>query len=89
MTYLVDMTFGYIVARLIELYSLIMIFWVISSWFPRMRQNAFVRSVGAICEPPLKLVRRVLPTAGGFDFSPIVVIVLLQILARALAQAPF
>lgn len=79
---------GYLVARLVELYSLAMLVWVISSWFPRMQRNAFVQALGKACEPPLRLVRQVLPTLGGFDLSPIVVILVLQALARLLTRLP-
>jgi YggT family protein len=83
------MMVGYLIARLIELYTLIMIFWVVSSWFPRMRRNKIVSFIGTACEPPLRLVGKVIPNMGGFDISPLVVIVLLQVLARALMRAPF
>jgi YggT family protein len=83
------MMVGYLIAWLIKLYTLIMIFWVVTSWFPRMRRNQIVRFIGTACEPPLRLANKVIPNMGGFDFSPIVVIVLLQVLARALMRAPF
>lgn len=37
-----------------------------------------------ITEPVLGPVRRVLPSFGGFDLSPIVVILVLNVLLRAL-----
>lgn len=73
-------------ARVVDLYSLLMLVWVIASWVPQMQRNALVRQVGRLCEPPLRLVRQVLPATGGIDFSPMVVILLLQLLSRALLR---
>ena len=46
--------------------------------------NAFVvqiyQSINALLEPILAPIRRVLPSTGAIDFSPLVVIILLQIL---------
>ncbi len=33
-----------------------------------------------VCEPFLRIFRRMLPSFGGFDFSPIIAIVVLQII---------
>ena len=72
--------------RLIDLYSLIILFWVITSWFPRMRRHEFVHLVGRVCEPILGIARRIIPNTGGLDFSPILVIVLLQVVANGLRR---
>ena len=56
--------------------------------------NAFVaglwRGLDALFEPLYRPIRRVLPISGGMDFSPLVLIVLLNVLdrlVRILAQA--
>ena len=38
------------------------------------------RSINALMEPVLAPIRRVLPTTGALDFSPLVLIVVLQIM---------
>lgn len=69
---------------------------VIISWVNADQYNPIVRFLYEITEPPLRTIRRYLPVLGGFDFSPIVLIVgiiflqsflvpTLQQLARALA----
>jgi YggT family protein len=40
-----------------------------------------------VTEPYLRLFRRILPSFGGLDFSPIVAILVLQLAARLLSSA--
>jgi len=40
------------------------------------------RGIDNIVEPMLNPIRRVVPPMGGFDFSPIVLIVLIQIISN-------
>lgn len=42
--------------------------------------------IGAILDPLLNPIRRVLPPTGGLDFSPLVLLVLLQILLIVLSN---
>lgn len=42
------------------------------------------RTIGLIIEPLLKPIRKVIPPAGGFDFSPMILLILLQVLGRLL-----
>jgi uncharacterized protein YggT (Ycf19 family) len=39
-----------------------------------------------ICEPFLRIFRRVIPAFGGLDFSPILAIITLQIINRILVE---
>lgn len=70
-----------------------LIFWlilahVIMSWLVAFNvvnlQNQFVRSlyhgINGMVEPLLAPIRRVLPMAGGIDFSPIVLLIVVQVL---------
>lgn len=75
-----------VLARLIDLYSLVLFASVILSWLPLGVDNPFVRVIRAVTEPVLAPVRRILPSAGGLDFSPIVVLVLLQLLRGVLLR---
>jgi YggT family protein len=78
-----------VLALLVRLYGLVMLVWVVASWLPRLRHQPAVRWVGQLCEPVLRPIRRVLPTAGGLDFSPLLVLLALEILARWLQRSPF
>ena len=44
------------------------------------------RGIDNIVEPMLNPIRRVVPPMGGFDFSPIVLIVLIQIISNLIIR---
>ena len=69
---------------LLDLYSLVLLASVLLSWVDLSPDNPFVRVVHKLTEPVLAPVRRVLPAAGGFDFSPLVVLVAIRLLQRLL-----
>jgi YggT family protein len=46
------------------------------------------RSINALLEPVLAPIRRVMPDTGAIDFSPLVLILLLQILMIILSSIP-
>ncbi|MBK6319018.1 MAG: YggT family protein [Dehalococcoidia bacterium] len=61
------------------------------SWFPNLDRNGpFVRFLDLVTEPLIQPVRRVVPNAGMFDLSPMIVIIVLlvmiQVVERAAAQ---
>jgi YggT family protein len=56
------------------------------SWFPSMQGSEFARFVHRVTEPLIEPVRRFLPAMGGFDFSPIVVIIVLQMMVVVVNQ---
>ena len=47
------------------------------------------RSINALLEPVLGPIRRIMPDTGAIDFSPLVLIVLLQILLIVLSSVPY
>ncbi len=57
------------------------------SWFPQAGGNSFGALVYRVTEPLLGPVRSLLPAMGGIDFSPIVVLVGIQILESLLVRA--
>ena len=68
-------------ARLIDLYCLVIAAAVVVSWTDLPRDHPAVRFLDAVTEPVLKPVRSILPPVGGVDLTPIAVIVVLQLLA--------
>ncbi len=56
---------------------------VILSWFVT-RPNTLTIILDKITEPILAPLRRIIPRAGMFDFTPLVAIVLLQLIANLL-----
>ena len=76
-----------LISYLFNALTLILIARALLSWFdPGMRS-----SVGKILvdftEPILGPIRRMIPSAGGLDFSPIIAIILLQFVERIVLQA--
>ena len=51
--------------------------------------DAIWTAINAILEPILAPIRRIMPNTGAIDFSPMVLIILLQILMIVLKNAAF
>jgi len=81
------------VSWLLQLYIIVIFVRVILSWFPISPDSALAavyRFVYAVTEPALGPIRRVMPGVGvggmGLDFSPIIVLLLLQIIVIPIVQ---
>ena len=78
-----------ILRQLVELYTFVIFGRIILSWFPMQPGTALATIFTYLykaTEPVLGPVRRMIPPMGGFDLSPIVVIVGLQILAGSVLR---
>ena len=73
-----------LIAKLIDYYSVVVIVAVILSWLQLPPSNQVVRITRMLTEPALVPIRRLVPSARGIDFSPLILLVLLQILKGAL-----
>ena len=76
--------FMLLIAKLIDYYSVVVIVAVFLSWLQLPPSNQVVRITRMLTEPALAPIRRLVPSAGGIDFSPLILLVLLQILKGAL-----
>ncbi len=66
-------------------YEIIFIIRIIMSWIRPSQHHPFVRFIYTMTDPVLDPIRRILPTSGmGFDFSPIVVFIILELLRNML-----
>ena len=75
-------------AGVIELYMLVIFIWIMSSWFPQIRHNSFLRFIGSLSEPYLRIFRSVLPPIGGvLDISPILAFFVLGLLRNVVFMA--
>lgn len=69
-----------------------LVFWIIIltiflSWIPNVDwQNPILRSMRAFTDAILSPLRGVIPPVSGLDLSPIVVLILLQLIQAALVQ---
>jgi len=70
--------------RLIDLYSFVVIASVVVSWMRLPPDHPVARFTGALVDPVLEPIRRVLPDLGGLDFSPWILLILLQLLKQFL-----
>jgi len=64
-----------IVVRLLSLAILVR---VLLSWIPIDRNGRFAEIILQITEPVVGPIRKVLPTLGGLDFSPMIAMILLE-----------
>lgn len=80
-----DLIFN-ILINIVGIYRYILIIHIILSWFPQVRQTSFGRFISSIAEPFLEPFRRIIPSIGMFDFSPIVAILALHFAQIGLAN---
>ena len=60
---------------------------VLLSWFPIDPHNPLVTVLYEITEPILEPLRRVIPRMGMFDLSPLVALLLIQLLGNVAVNA--
>ena len=63
------------------IYTLVMLVYAITSWIPDIR-GRWSEYLAMVVEPVVAPVRRLIPPAGGFDWSFLVVLLALQVLIR-------
>ena len=66
--------------QLIDLYSLIVLVAIVMSWIQLPPSNPIAQFVYALTEPALAPIRRLVPAVSGLDFSPMVLLIGLQLL---------
>lgn len=69
---------------LIDVYSIVVLVSVVLSWVSISPDHPIAQVTGALVDPVLDPIRRMLPPVGGLDFSPMVLLILLQVLKAAL-----
>jgi len=77
-----------ILGTLINLCTIVLLLRVVMSWFPPSSSQSPMASAQMwlykVTEPVLAPIRRTLPPMGGLDLSPMLLLIALQILGRAL-----
>jgi uncharacterized protein YggT (Ycf19 family) len=80
-------TLIYVYTLLIILYIVIQLLFSVGLRPPYSRTvDAILQFLRDICEPFLRIFRRIIPSFGGLDFSPILAIISLQIINRILVE---
>jgi YggT family protein len=81
-------------STVIYVYTLVIIVYIVTNLLfaagirpPYSRAgSAILGFLRDVCEPFLRIFRRILPSFGGFDFSPIVAIIVLGIVNRVVVE---
>lgn len=76
---------GYVIYGLLGLYSLMIFLRIIFSWGLVSYSNPLMKFLVNATEPLLAPLRRIIPTLGMFDISPIVAFVVVWLLQAAVA----
>lgn len=78
---------GGVLALLFNLLSLAILIRALLSWVAPDPRNPIVQALDAITEPILQPLRQVVPRVGMIDITPMVAIILLQVIAQLLASS--
>ncbi|HPY97057.1 MAG TPA: YggT family protein [Candidatus Cloacimonadota bacterium] len=73
-----------LISVLCSLYVWVIVIRAIISWFSPDPYNPLYRALISITEPILEPFRRVLPSFGGLDFSPIIVILIIEYIIKGI-----
>jgi len=57
---------------------------VLLSWIPMDRNSRVIQILYEITEPIMGPIRRVMPNLGGLDISPMIALILVQVIERVL-----
>ena len=79
-------TFIIFISRLCDVLTLAIIFRVIVSWFSPRSTTRLTIILIQITEPFLRPLRRIIPRAGMLDFTPLVALIVLQLISRLLSS---
>jgi YggT family protein len=88
------MSLLWLILQIINLYVWLIIIQVVMSWLIAFNvintNNRFVYMVGdflyRVTEPAMRPIRRILPSLGGIDLSPLVLLLLLFFVQRLLVE---
>ena len=78
------LSIGGLLSLLLQIYFVTILVQVILSWVAPSGHNPAISLLYNLNEPLLRRARRLLPAMHGFDFSPILVMILLQLLTIVL-----
>ncbi|EMR07590.1 hypothetical protein AV656_04695 [Bhargavaea cecembensis] len=73
-----------LLANAAQIYSILLVIYVLMSWVPSTRETSIGRLLAKICEPYLDIFRKIIPPIGMIDISPIVALIALNLIVRGL-----
>jgi YggT family protein len=69
-------------ATFLNIYMILLIIRILLTWFPNVSwMNQIAGALSPITDPYLDLFRSIIPPMGGMDFSPVLALLVLQIVA--------
>ena len=80
--YFMSMEIGGLIGHIIGIYEIVIIVRIVLSWVPHNVHHPAAVFLYKITEPVLAPVRRVIPSIGGIDVSPIVVFIGLHVIGN-------
>jgi YggT family protein len=74
-------------AQFLNIYLLLIFVRILLTWFPTVNwMNQLTSVLSPITDPYLNVFRSFIPAIGGLDLSPIVAIIVLQVVAQILGS---
>jgi YggT family protein len=76
-----------LVTGLLELLNLLVVSWCLLSWFPNIKwHDQPFKSLDQIVQPIVAPFRRIIPPIANIDISPMVAMIVLQLIASTIKQ---
>ena len=66
-----------------------MLAYILTSWVPQFKNNIIVEFLEAICEPYLKVFRKIIPPFGRLDISPVAALIVLSVIENLIITVLF
>lgn len=77
--------FATALANFLSIYLILIFIRILLSWFPNVNwSNPFFSILSQLTDPYLNIFRSIIPPLGGLDLSPILGIILLQVVTSVL-----
>ena len=77
------------VKYLFNFYECSLLAYILTSWVPQIKNNIIVEFLEAICEPYLKVFRKIIPPLGMLDISPVAALVVLSVIENLIITLLF
>jgi len=77
---LLIVSFGYLIKDIVMIYWYLVIISAVKSWFNVFVNHPIFSLIDELCEPLYRFVRSAVPTLSGIDFSPVIILIFLQLI---------
>ena len=77
---LIILTIAHLLRMILYIYLFVILIQVIISWVNPNAYNPITAIMYQVSEPILKPIRRLVPSVGGLDFSPFIILVIINLL---------